>query len=345
MADSPEHKFISASLDRALQSYSETKLLGLSEAERRKFDYGCLILRDATRPLVSQVLWSHEEGLEKDLRTLLFDEGSSLKLYFIRDKIKNRAKVDEVLRSYRQAEATRPFLKGLRIVPVPEDFDADSLRDQQWMDEYILNSVSSDLLFGVVFGKLSPSDVRTFSLHGGPLGLKIAALHVIDSVGFQHGPTFEKDVGSKGSPLREAIAMLTGVGFAISPGLSVQRLPTLKGRFLLDLARLLTYERRTRSGWSDETRLVLAHLRLDPLDGWQESPDSRVPAGPVSDILASVDYAYRQFGIDLMERLSITNPQFFSEFRASHFLTPAFHGAGPLLWDDADDIARFTGEV
>lgn len=139
--------------------------------------------------------------------------------------------------------------------------------------------------------------------------------------------------------------MLTGVGFAISPGLSVQRLPTLKGRFLLDLARLLTFERRTRSGWSDETRLVLAHLRLDPLDGWQEPSDSRVPTGPVSDILFSVDYAYRQFGIDLMEGVSSANPRFYSEFRASHFLTPAFHGADPSLWEDADDIARFAGEV
>ena len=46
MADSPKHKFISESLDRALKNYPETCLLGLKEAERRTFDYGCIVLRD-----------------------------------------------------------------------------------------------------------------------------------------------------------------------------------------------------------------------------------------------------------------------------------------------------------
>src|SRR5205823_9826714 len=101
MADSPEHKFISESLDRALKKYSETRLLGLKETERRTFDYGCIILRDASRPLVSQVLWSHEEGIEKDLHTLLFDGGASLKLYFVRDRTRSRVKIDEGLGAYR----------------------------------------------------------------------------------------------------------------------------------------------------------------------------------------------------------------------------------------------------
>src|SRR5215813_4520954 len=163
MADTPEHKFISESLDRALRQYSETRLLGLREAERRTFDYGCVILRDASRPLVSQVLWSHDEGIEKDLRTLLFDGGSSIKAYFVRDRIRNRAKIDEVLSAYRNNSETQSLLRGLRIFPVPEDFDADSAADRDWMDEHILTAISSDLLFGIVFGKLTQSDVRAFS--------------------------------------------------------------------------------------------------------------------------------------------------------------------------------------
>lgn len=341
MADSAEHKYISQSLDRALRSYSETRLMGLSEAERRKFDYGCMILRDATRPLVSQVLWGHEEGIEKDMRTLIFEEGSSLKLYFVRDKIKNRAKIDDIMQNYRQNPQISSMLRGLKIVPVPEDFNADSLRDQAWMDKYILETVSSDLLFAVVFGKLTTHDVRTFSLHGGPLGLKIAALQVIDSIGFQHGPTFEQDVGSKGSPLREVIAMLTGVGFVVSPGNSIQRLPTIKGRFMLDLARLLTFERNTLTDWSDETKLILAHLKLNAMDGWQVSDEMGPKAGVVSEILRTVEYARRQFGVDLMEGVSQLERKFYSPFPADRFLSGDFMGATAALWSNPDDIAFF----
>lgn len=172
MVDSAEHKFISKSLDGALQRFSGTRLLGLREAERRTFDYGCVILRDASRPLVSQVLWGHEEGIEKDLRTLLFDAELSLKLYFVRDRIRNRAKIDEVLRTYRDNSTTRSLLRGLRIIPIPESFDVDAVEQRNWMNAYIFNEVSSDLLFGVVFGKLSHSDVTTFANHGGGTGIK-----------------------------------------------------------------------------------------------------------------------------------------------------------------------------
>ena len=65
MSDSPEHQFISKSLDRVLQEFSSTRLLGLAEADRRTFDYGCLLLRDFSRPLVSQVLWSHSKGMRE----------------------------------------------------------------------------------------------------------------------------------------------------------------------------------------------------------------------------------------------------------------------------------------
>jgi hypothetical protein len=55
MAASPEHKFISSSLDKQLESFSATGFLGVQEAERRKFDYACRIHRDCLRSLVAQV--------------------------------------------------------------------------------------------------------------------------------------------------------------------------------------------------------------------------------------------------------------------------------------------------
>jgi hypothetical protein len=179
MGDSAEHTFICTSLDRALSAYSTTRLLGIREVQRRSFDYGCVLLRDFSRPLVSQVLWSHHEGIEKDIRTLLFDATSSLKLYFVRDTVRNRAKIDEIVKSFRDGPATIGLLRGLRLIPVPDGFDADLETHQNWMYDYLLNAVSSDLLFAIVFGKLSSFDVASFSDHGGPIGLKLAALQLI----------------------------------------------------------------------------------------------------------------------------------------------------------------------
>lgn len=342
MAESAEHQFISQSLDRALRVYSNTRLLGLREAERRKFDYGCLLLRDTTRPLVSQVLWSHEEGLEKDLRTLLFDGEAAIKVYFVRDRIKNRAKIDEALQSYRQNPATASLLRGLRIVPVPDGFDADVEAQRTWMHEHILRSVSSDLLFAVVFGKLTAQDVRVFAQHGGPLGLKIAALYAITTVGFEHGPTFERYLGIRGSPLREVVAMLTGVGLVLAPAFSVQRVPTIKGRFLLDLARLLTFERKALSDWSDETKLILHHLGVDSAEGWPDNSDIKLKRNFASDVVYSVGYALTQFGVDVMQPESCSSPKFYSTFSVDAFLTGGYMGATPGIWCDPEDVASFV---
>ncbi|KQS03624.1 hypothetical protein ASG11_04650 [Sphingomonas sp. Leaf357] len=291
--------------------------------------------------MVSQVLWSHEEGVEKDLRTLLFDGESAIKLYFVRDRIKNRAKIDEAIKSYRANPATAAMLRGLKIVLVPEGFDADSVSERDWMNDHIRRTVSSDLLFAVVFGKLTAHDVRVFARHGGPTGLKIAALHAIDTVGFEHGPTFESQLGTRGSPLREVLAMLTGVGLIVAPTYSNQRLPTLKVRFLLDLARLLTFERATLTDWSDELTFILQHLGVDPADGWQELFDGKVHKGFASDVIISVKFA-ENFGMNVMDGVSASDPRFYSMFNANRFLTGCYMDASAALWHDPEDIASFA---
>jgi hypothetical protein len=121
-------------------------------------------MRDSSRPLVAQVLWRHQEGIDKDLRTLLQDAESLVKVYFVKDTIRARSRIDEVLTSYRRNPATRDLLRGLRIIPVPSGFDADKENDRAWMAKHIEESVTSDVLFNIVFGG---SSVRTseFSLN------------------------------------------------------------------------------------------------------------------------------------------------------------------------------------
>jgi hypothetical protein len=342
MADSAEHKFISNALDRALGKFSETRLLGLREAERRTFDFGCILLRDFSRPLVSQVLWNHEGGIEKDLRTLLFDGGSSLRLYFVRDRIRNRMRIDEALKSYREKPETTRLLRGLRIIPIPEEFDADVEKDQLWLDYHVRHCISTDLLFGVVFGKLTAHDIKAFSEHGGPFGLRLAALQIIAEFGLHHGPTFEQQVGSRGSPLREAVAMLTGVGFVASLQGSIQRVPTLKGRFLLDFARRLEFERRTARQWSPEITSIMAHLRLDPPPTGSVIDVESAQKFKVLEILNSVSFAKSQFGVDVMKDINLEDPKFYSEFHWKKFATGAFHRGGREVWDDDDDLPIVT---
>jgi hypothetical protein len=338
VADSPEHKFISQSLDRSLSDFSETKLLGIQEADRRTFDYGCMLLRDFSRPLISQVLWSHQEGIEKDIRTLLFEGGASLKLYFVRDNVRNRAKADEVLRSYRDEPKTSSLLRGFRLISVPDSFDADSESQRRWMDGFIRTCISNDLLFAVVFGKLSASDIAAFSGHGGPFGLKFAALDLITRSGLHHGPSFEKEVGSKGSPLREALTMLSATGLVGTVRRSILRVPTLKGRFLLDLSRRLMFEKLYCADWSDELRIIMRHLKIDLPTFGEESSFENSRDNIANEILLSMERCKSQFGRDLMAGISRRDSRFYSEFDWKRFTTDASFHIDQHFWEDADDL-------
>lgn len=344
MAESAEHNFISLSLDKALLDFSDTKLLGVREAQRRTFDYGCILLRDLSRPLVSQVLWSHHEGIEKDLRTLVFDGGASLKLYFVRDNIRNRAKVDEIVRDYQSDPSIAKKLRGLRIVAIPDGFDADSESQRNWMESHLKKCMVDDLLFGVVFGKLTPSDVATFADHGGIVGLKFAALQKITSEGLWHGPTFEKELGTKGSPLREALTMLGASGLVQRIPRSILKVPSLKGRFLLDFTRKLMLEWERSSTWSDEMLLIFRHLKIEAPQVGSELERGTPSKNIVHQMIASARGAKSQFGIDILSGIDLVNPVFHSNFnwRAiadnTYLRIPGATDLGQMLWNDDDDI-------
>lgn len=339
MPESPEHQYLSKSLDTALGRYSETRFLGVTESQRRTFDYGATLLRDFSRPLISQVLWSHDEGIEKDIRTLLHDGGASLKLYFVRDKIRNRARIEEIIRSYKETPQTAELLRGLRLIPIPPDFDADKPDQQEFIDNFLYERIASDLLFAVIFGKLTPYDVKTFSDHGGPVGLKVATLHWIDKEGYHHGPTFQERVGQKGSPLREVIAMLVGTQLVHSIPRSVQKLPSLKGRFMLDFLRRTMFEWLQYREWSPEMIAIFNHLKIMPPKIGEEL--GILSRNTVIELLYSSFYANRQFGVDILEDIDLENPKFFSEFDWRYFTSDKFMDSGTAFWDDIEDIPHF----
>jgi hypothetical protein len=69
VAEAPEHQFLSHKFLEVLAEFSQLKLYGYTEADRKKFDFACVLHRDWDRSLVGQTLWKHTEGIDKDIRT------------------------------------------------------------------------------------------------------------------------------------------------------------------------------------------------------------------------------------------------------------------------------------
>jgi len=337
---SPEHEFIVSELDRSLTRQSGTALLGIAEAERKKFDYGCLLSRDLSRPLVAQVLWSHPEGIDKDLRTLIHDDEATLKLYLVRNTTKHLMRVDEVVQSYRRDPVLSTKLAGLKPIPIPSDFDADQEAHRAWLSEYIDKHIQSDVLFGVVFGRLTSKDFELFHRHNGPTGLKVAILDVISNHGIVRNPELKERInyGTTG-PIREVIAMLTGVGLAARLGDSVLCTPTPKGRLLLDVLRRLYFEWSRDDGWSPETALLLRALNVQDRNFPSDLDHSPVKASLVERLLIHCAYAERSFNAHLLEGVDHAAPKFYGEFDYSYFLN-RFAG-----WPEADEKMFDDAEV
>ncbi|MDQ1834287.1 hypothetical protein [Massilia scottii] len=338
---SPEHEFIVSELHNALARHAGTALFGIAEAERKKFDYGCLLNRDLSRPLVAQVLWAHPEGIDKDLRTLIHDDEAILKLYLVRHSTRNLMRFDEVVQSYRRDTTLSRKLAGLRHIPIPADFDADQASHRAWLADHLDARLQSDVLFGIVFGRLTARDVATFHRHGGPIGLKVAILDAISSHGLvTHSELKERiNYGTTG-PIREVIAMLTGAGFIAPLGDSVLCMPTPKGRSLLDVIRKLYFEWSQQEGWSSETALLLRALGITDVAFPKLLKLTAESAGFVEQLLVSCVYSEKVFNACLLAGIDAGNPTFYADFPYDYFLQ-RFAGTphtNENMFDDPDAL-------
>ena len=316
MAVRSEHQFISDSLDKIIKEFSNTSLFGITESQRRTFDYSCILLRDFSRPLISQVLWGHTEGIEKDIRTLVHDSFASIKVYVVKDLTRTRSRLEEIINSYRSNEATRKLLTGLRLFFIPSDFDADKEKHQDWLYSHLETRVSKDILFAIVFGQLTNFDLVRFASHGGPLGLKYLILQEVTLNSLRHMPSFKERIGYKTTgPIREALAMLSSLGLVKNLPQSNMYFPTIKGRLLLDLTRRVLFEMWTRSDWSEEIRLVFKHLGIVmPPFKFIYIAEEVTGFNPLVSIMNQAHYCKAQFGRDLLGKIDPQKPVFHSEF-------------------------------
>ena len=260
VAESVEHQFLSQCVTGVLSQLSRTNLYAYVEAERRKFDFACELMRDWSRPLVGQTLWNHTAGVDKDLRTMLLDPDAQICAYVARDTVKARRLLSEVTKDFR-ASGVPVALHRLRVLWVPPDFDADDEAQRKFVTELLRDSVTRDILMNVVLGNLTAEDVRFFVRISGTAGLHLALLHEISTSRNPHlrPRDLAAELGVSPGAIRERLLRLLGCGFLtqFGGGATLTR-ATLKGRVFLDLCGEL--QRQTSAGRINAEMLQILRL-------------------------------------------------------------------------------------
>jgi len=237
VAESAEHQFLSQCTTEVLSKLAHTRLYAYVEAERRKFDFACELLRDWSRPLVGQTLWSHVEGVDKDIRTMLLDPDAEICVYVARDTMKAHRLLSEAINDYRAgAGPIEPH--RLRVIWIPQDFNADDEGQRELIAEMLFDRVGRDVLLNVVLGNLTAEDVRFFVRSSGLPGANLAVLHAISTTPEPHVRLrdISEALGVSQGAVRERVLRLLGCGMLsqFGGGASLAT-ATLKGRVFLDL--------------------------------------------------------------------------------------------------------------
>lgn len=257
MAESPEHFFLKSEFLKVLDEFSTTKIYGYTEGERKKFDMSCSIKRDWERPLVGQAMWGNESGLDKDLRTLVTTTDADIWAYVVKDSIKSRATLYEVIKDYKNSKYRESLFK-LKLFWIPSDFDADKDKERKTVGEILKNSIVDDLLFNIVFGNLTKNDF-TFFIEGitGIFGLPLAILSHIATCGLGNYVMIHETLGVSKSPIREKTGQLQAKGFLTGTGLLTHI--SLKGRVLLSIIRRFIEEYESKK-FTPEMIFIMSKL-------------------------------------------------------------------------------------
>ncbi|MCK9684267.1 hypothetical protein [Scleromatobacter humisilvae] len=312
-------------LGDSMQAFARTGLLGVTEANRGRYDYACSLERDFVRAMDAQVCWGNSAGLAKDIHHLLVASEAPIRLLVLRNTVAAHRQLEESLADHGKRDPSR--LTGFRYFALPVGFDADKEDLRDWMADHLRQRLCADLLFGTIFGRLAARDLRAFVNHGGPFGLKCAVLglcarHPIYAMG-----SLMTQLGTKSnSSVREVLVMLTSAGFLYQMPHQQPWLPTLKGRFLLDLLTRLLFESETRSEWSPEIRLILNHLNI-PSDKLRRAAEIQEllasrqldPRDSLVDLLCSAIWSGIYFDVDLRKGIDADHPVFRSELDWSKF--------------------------
>src|SRR6266702_1736538 len=119
---SPEHDFVSRTFLEVAREMSHSEIFTYVEAERSRYDFGCLLTQHRTLAIVGQTLKDHPDGIEKDLNWLLLGGGDSVPVYLYSDVARHVSRIGEIVNNARARIPDRVGL--LRLYEYPP-FDAD----------------------------------------------------------------------------------------------------------------------------------------------------------------------------------------------------------------------------
>lgn len=296
MAESPEHEFLKTRALEVLQDFSRLKLYGFSETDRKRFDFSCVLERDWSRPLAGQVLWRHSDGIDKDVRTLLTDGDSEIKVYVAGDSIAHRRLFEEVVTDYRTSGRFHDLFR-LKAIWVPQDFDADREQHRRMVSQIITAQIVEDILFNVILNRISADDLALFLTASGIPGLNLAILHLIATEGFVNISTLAQRLDVSPGPIREKLPLLAGCGFISSPLGVAWWEDTSKGRVFLDIVSRVFVEFKDLA-LSGELSFVLAKLGCDPVSRVEVDMDPQIfPSKRFVGLVRTIRAATR-WGID-----------------------------------------------
>lgn len=301
MPESPEHEFLKTCFNEILREFSSLRLYGFTETDRKRFDFSCLLERDWTRPVAGQVLWRNAGGIDKDIRTLLTDAESEIKVYLAADTVNHQSAFEETISDFRRSGKFGDLFR-LKPIWIPSDFDADEDRQRSLVSEIVKSRIVEDILFNVVFGRIAGESIKLFLSASGIPGLNLVILHNIATQGFVNIATLAKRLAVSAGPIREKLPLLVGAGFIASPAPGALMFSeTSKGRVFLDLVCRLAKELDSGEV-SVELAYILAKLDCRPVSYASLSSNKEVfPKEAFIALVRTMSIASRNWGIDLRQ--------------------------------------------
>jgi hypothetical protein len=150
---------------------------------------------------------STPRAFDKDIRTLLAASDASIRAYVARDSVKNRATFHEAVRDFKSSGHDSSVTR-LKVFWVPYDFDADDESARTLVSRHLTAMIAEDILFNIVFGRLSASAVRAIVISSGMMALETAVLHHIATEGFFNYSDLRNQFEASPSTLRDRVSRL-----------------------------------------------------------------------------------------------------------------------------------------